>query len=94
MRGKRLTEAGTRSVTRMLFVTATVSAIVWVFLSYGLAIYSTVCLGQVYTMAELSQPAIEIILGVNVLKVLENTFEHNDGFIFGKNNSSVTGGEK
>lgn len=92
MKGKRLTDASTKSITRMLFVAAQVSAIVWVFISYGLAIYSTVCLGQVYTMAELSEPAINTILGVTAIKVLENVFEHNDGFIFGKNNS--TGGEE
>lgn len=73
-----------RSVTRLIFVTTQVSALVWVFTSYGIAIYSTVQLGQVYTMAELSEPAIHTILGVGVLKVLENIFEHNEGMVFGK----------
>lgn len=74
-----------RSVTRMLFVTTQVSALVWVFTSYGIAIYSTIRLEQVYTMAELSEPAIHTILGVGVLKVLENIFEHNEGPVFGTN---------
>lgn len=73
-----------RSVTRLIFVTTQISALVWVFTSYGIAIYSTVVLGQVYTMAELSEPAIHTILGVGVLKVLENVFEHNEGVVFGK----------
>lgn len=73
-----------RSVTRLIFVTTQISALVWVFTSYGIAIYSTVCLGQVYTMAELSEPAIHTILGVGVLKVLENIFEHNEGVVFGR----------
>lgn len=73
-----------RSVTRLIFVTTQISALVWVFTSYGIAIYSTVMLGQVYTMAELSEPAIHTILGVGVLKVLENVFEHNEGVVFGK----------
>lgn len=73
-----------RSVTRLIFVTTQISALVWVFTSYGIAIYSTICLGQVYTMAELSEPAIHTILGVGVLKVLENIFEHNEGAVFGK----------
>ena len=73
-----------RSVTRLIFVTTQVSALTWVFMSYGIAIYSTVCLGQVYTMAELSEPAIHTILGAGVLKVLENIFEHNDGAVFGR----------
>lgn len=72
-----------KSVTRMIFVTTQISALVWVFTSYGLAIYATVVLSQVYTMAELSEPAIHTILGVGFLKVLENIFEHNDGPVFG-----------
>ena len=73
-----------RSVTKLIFVTTQVSALVWVFMSYGIAIYSTVRLEQVYTMAELSEPAIHTILGVGVLKVLENIFEHNEGAVFGR----------
>lgn len=74
-----------RSVTRLIFVTTQISALVWVFTSYGIAIYSTVFLQQVYTMAELSEPAIRTILGVVSLKVLENIFEHNEGSVFGRN---------
>ena len=70
-------------ITRVLFLIIMGSALVWVFISYGLAIYSTVALGQVYTMAELSEPAITSLLGTVALKVLENVFEHNDGGIFG-----------
>ena len=79
-------------VTKLIFVTTQISALVWVFTSYGIAIYSTVRLQQVYTMAELSEPAIHTILGVGVLKVLENIFEHNDGPVFGrsKNESGDT----
>lgn len=79
-------------VTKLIFVTTQISALIWVFTSYGLAIYSTVCLRQVYTMAELSEPAIHTILGVGFLKVLENIFEHNNGPVFGrsKNESEDT----
>lgn len=73
-----------RSVTRLIFVTTQISALVWVFTSYAIAIYSTVCLQQVYTMSELSEPAINTILGVGFLKVLENIFEHNNGKVFGE----------
>lgn len=72
-----------RSVTKLIFVSTQISALIWVFTSYGIAIYSTVRLQQVYTMAELSEPAIHTILGVGFLKVLENIFEHNDGPVFG-----------
>lgn len=82
-RGRR-SAASLRGVTRLLFVTTQFCALVWVFISYAIAIYSTVRLRQVQTLAELSEPAIRTILGVSALKVLENIFEHNDGKIFGQ----------
>ena len=91
-RGKRMTEAKTKSVTRMLFVTTQVCALVWIFISYGIAIYSTVCLGQPFPVVELSEQAMETILGVTVAKVVGNIFEHNDGGLFGQTNSEETGG--
>ena len=90
-KGKHLlTKTRLLQVTRFIFVTTQISALIWVFTSYGIAIYSTVKLGQVYTMAELSEPAIHTILGVGFLKVLENIFEHNDGAVFGKSNGGET----
>lgn len=87
-----LTKERVRSVTRFIFLTTQFSALIWVFTSYLIAIYSTVKLGQVYTMAELSEPAINTILGVGFLKVLGNIFEHNDGAIFGKSKGGETDG--
>lgn len=72
-----------KSVTRRLFVTTQIAALFWVSLSYLIALYATVRLGQVFPVADLSKQAIETILGVNVLKVVENIFEHNDGPVFG-----------
>ena len=83
---KKLTQARMMSVTRTLFIAITFSALSWVFISYGIAIYSAVYLGQVYTMAELSEPAITGLLFTVGLKVLENVFEHNDGAVFGHSN--------
>ena len=83
---KKLTQAKLGSVTRLLFVGIAVSAISWVFISYAIAIYSTVHLRQPYTMEELSKPAITGILCVLFAKVLENIFEHNDGALFGHSN--------
>ena len=91
--GKTLSAARLRSVTRLLFVSTQICALVWVFISYGLAIYATVRLGQVYTMAELSKPAIDALLGVTALKVLGNIFEHNDGVVFGKSEKPVSNSE-
>ena len=88
--GKTLSAARLRSVTRLLFVSTQICALVWVFISYGLAIYATIRLGQVYTMAELSKPAIDALLGVTALKVLGNIFEHNDGVVFGKSEKPVS----
>ena len=53
---------------------------------YALAIYATAHLGQVYTMSELSEPAITGIVAVLFAKVLGNIFEHNDGPLWGKTN--------
>lgn len=72
-----------KSITKLLFVTTQAAALVWVSLSYIIAIYATVRLSQPFPVVELSQQAITTILGVNVLKVVENIFEHNDGGIFG-----------
>lgn len=73
-------------LTRVLFGLLTGCALLWVFLSYAIAIYSTVALGQVYTMAELAEPAITSLLATVGLKVVENIFEHNDGGLFGRSN--------
>lgn len=72
-----------KSVTRILFITTQLAALGWVSVSYLIAIYATVKLAQPFPVAELSQQAITTILGVNVLKVVENIFEHNDGPVFG-----------
>ena len=77
-----------KSVTRFLFIATQIFAIVWVSVSYLIAIYATVKLGQPFPVVELSQQAITTILGVNVLKVVENIFEHNDGPVFGQTKES------
>ena len=70
-----------KSVTRLLFVTTQLFALVWVSVSYGIAVYSTF---QPFPVVELSQQAITTILGVSALKVVENIFEHNEGVVFGQ----------
>lgn len=72
-----------KSITRILFLTTQIAALAWVSLSYAIAIYATVKLEQPFPVVELSEQAINTILGVNVLKVVENIFEHNDGGLFG-----------
>lgn len=76
-------------VTRALFVTTQAAALVWVSLSYLIAVYATVRLGQPFPVVELSQQAITTILGVNVLKVVENVFEHNEGPVFGRTKGEI-----
>lgn len=77
-----------RSVTRILFITTQLAALIWVTVSYLIAVYATVRLEQPFPVVELSQQAISTILGVNVLKVVENIFEHNDGGLFGRTKES------
>ena len=70
-------------ITRFLFITTQAFALFWVTLSYAIAFYSTVVLGQPFPVETLSGQAIDTILGVTALKVVENIFEHNNGTIFG-----------
>ena len=73
-----------RSVTRFLFVTTQVCAIIWVSWSYVIATYSTIVLAQPFPVEELSRQAIITLLGMSGLKVVENIFEHNEGVVFGQ----------
>ena len=79
-----------RGVTAFLFITTQVAALAWVSISYALAAYATIKLGQPCPVVELSQQAITSLLGVGVLKVVENVFEHNDGGIFGRSRRKET----
>lgn len=83
MRKKRLTEQKFVQITRFLFITTQAFALFWVTLSYAIAAYSTVVLGQPFPVETLSGQAIETLLGVAALKVIENIFEHNEGGLFG-----------
>ena len=87
-----------RSITRFLFVTAQVFAIVWVSWSYAIATYSTIVLEQPFPVEELSRQAIITLLGMSGLKVVENIFEHNEGVVFGQSRAeddpSDEGGEE
>lgn len=75
------------SVTKILFVTTHIAALSWVSISYLIALYATIRLGQVFPVTELSQQAITTILGALGLKVVENIFEHNDSALFGHCNT-------
>ena len=81
-----LTEAQLRSLTRLLMLEATRASIVWVSLSYVIALYSTVRLGIVYTLEDLSKAPITVLLVIPMTKVFGNIFEHNDGKVFGTSN--------
>ena len=76
-----------KSITRFLYMTTQLAALGWVSISYLIAAYATIRLGQPYPVVELSQQAITTILGTTALKVVENIWEHNDGGIFGCSNN-------
>ncbi len=80
-----------KSVTRFIFVTTQVFALIWISASYIFAGYATIKLGQVFPATELSQQVVITILGANVLKVVENIFEHNDGPVFGRSSRDGDG---
>lgn len=77
-----------KSITKILFVTTQTAALLWVTVSYIIAAYATVRLEQPEIALELSRQAITTILGVNVLKVVENIFEHNNSVVFGQTKES------
>lgn len=83
---KRLT---VRSITRFLFLSAQLSALLWVNWSFLLATYATVHLQQPLPLETLSETAINVIIGTLLCKVLENALEHNDGIIWGKSNGGA-----
>ena len=83
MKGRRMTKQKFVQITRFLFITTQVAALIWVSLSYAIAVYATVVLGQPFPVETLSGQAIDTLLGVAALKVAENIFEHNEGGLFG-----------
>ena len=56
-----ISRAQAASVTRQLFVVTLWACIAWISCSYAMAIYSMVILGQVYTLTELSEPALKAL---------------------------------
>ncbi len=70
-------------MTRQLFVVTLWACIAWISCSYAMAIYSMVILGQVYTLTELSEPALKALTVTLGGKVLSNIFEHNNNKFFG-----------
>jgi|GEM_PF-716151 len=91
-KAKNAEKAEITSVTKWLFVNIYRAAVAWVSISYAIALYSTVALGQVYTMAELSGPALTALLTTVGVKVLENIFEYNENAVFGKSVKDLADG--
>lgn len=88
-----ITRAQAASVTRQLFIVTLWACIAWISCSYAMAIYAMVILGQVYTLTELSQPALTALTVTMGSKVLSNIFEHNNNKIFGTS-VGVAGAER
>lgn len=79
-----------KSITRIIFLTSQIFALIWVSTSYVIAAYATFVLQQPFPIETLSEQAIIVLLGTLTAKVVENIFEHNNGGIFGKNDSQDT----
>lgn len=86
---KRLT---IKSITRFLFLSAQLSALLWINWSFLLATYATVVLQQPLPLEALSETALNVIIGTLLCKVMENALEHNDGGIWGKSNGGTQAG--
>lgn len=85
-----MSESKMKSVTYLLFVTTQLAALFWVSLSYLMAFYATIYLGEALPIVDLSEKAIDSILAVLVLKSVTNIFEHNDSALFGTSDKSAT----
>jgi hypothetical protein len=72
-----------KGITEFLYVTTQIAALIWVSLSYIIAIIGTIKYGAVYPVEDLSEQAITAILGVTVMKTVGNIFEHNEGKLLG-----------
>lgn len=71
------------SLTAWLFTITVIAAIGWISISYLMGIYALKELGNTDLLVELSKEAMITVLGVNLMKVISNLFEHNNGGIFG-----------
>lgn len=71
------------SLTAWLFTITVIAAIGWISISYLMGIYALKELGNTDLLVELSKEAMITVLGVNLMKVIGNLFEHNNGGIFG-----------
>ena len=90
---KRLSKLLTiRSITRFLFVSTQLSALLWVNWSFALATYATIALSQPFPLETVSETAINVIIGTLLCKVLENALEHNDGAIWGVSKGGTQAG--
>ena len=85
--GRTMPRAKAAGVTRRLYVVTLWGCIAWISASYLMAGYALVVLGQVYTLTELSKPALTALTVTLGSKVLGNIFEHNDGAVFGQSHS-------
>lgn len=83
-----------KSITRFLFITSQIAALIWVSTSYVIAAYSTFVLEQPFPIETLSEQAIVVLLGTLSAKVVENIFEHNNGGIFGTNDTDEGSSEE
>lgn len=83
-----------KSITRFLFITSQIAALIWVSMSYVIAAYSTFVLEQPFPIETLSEQAIIVLLGTLSAKVVENIFEHNNGGIFGTNDTDEGSSEE
>lgn len=71
------------NLTAWLFTITTIAAIFWISVSYMMGVYALKVLDSTELLIELSREAMVTILGVNLMKVVMNLFEHNNGGIFG-----------
>lgn len=76
-------------VTKFLYITTQICLIIWISISYSVAIYATIKLGQPLPVVELSGQAMGALICNGGMKTVSNLFEHNNGGLFGKSDTST-----
>lgn len=82
-----------KGITEFIYVVTMIAAIIWVSMSYVIAMYGTYHFGQVFPVETLSGQALIAILGVCISKTISNIFEHNDGVVWGESRNPNDGPE-
>lgn len=83
-----------RTFTSFMYCLILIMSVIWVTVSYVIAIYGALVLMQLEPLVDLSRESIACIIAVVIAKTVTNIFEHNDSVIFGISKETKKEGEE